>query len=93
MPHLFLILFFNFDEINISQINEQTRCLAENEHRVLSVNGVNKERDASGQGKIPECPWDDAFLLFFRSKPLDKKSHEKKELPEKAHAQPALFGC
>jgi hypothetical protein len=85
-------LVIHRDEIDVSEIDEQTGALSENKDRIPSVHGVRQQRDAACQRKIPERLGNDAFLLFFRGQPLNEKTHEEQGLAKKTHAKPDMLG-
>jgi hypothetical protein len=79
---LLMFVFISVNKNQVSQIDKNPRPLPQTENNVFDVDGVNKQADAAGQTEIPKIYRYHAFLLFFRSQPLNKKPHKKAGLSE-----------
>ena len=83
------MMFFS-NELQVSQINEQSQSLAEDKHGILFVQCIGQQHDPAADTEVPECCGDDALLLFFAFKPLHDESGGEQELPHQTECYPPL---
>src|SRR5438309_5986409 len=76
------------DEVQVAQVHEQARPLAEDEDGVAAVDGVEEEREAAAEREVPEEDGDHALLPALRRDPLHDEAGGEERLPEKADGQP-----
>src|SRR5437870_5576449 len=79
------------DEIEIARVHEEPGRLADDEHRVLPMDGVGQKRRAAAHGEIPEEARDDALTLTLGRDPLNEETHREERLTEKTDAEPKLI--
>src|SRR5262245_7878076 len=79
------------DEVEVARVHEESRGLAEHEHRIPPVDRVGQERHAAAQREIPEVSRDHALALALGRDPLDEKARREERLAEKADAEPELI--
>src|SRR3990172_710510 len=79
------------DEVEIAQVDQEARALAQHEHRVLAVDRVDQQRGSPADREEPERNRDHALFLAFGGDPLDKKAAREERLTEKAHRQPEVL--
>jgi hypothetical protein len=77
--------FMARDQIEVAQINEYARRLADDKYRVFTVKRVSKESYPSCQAEIPESFWNHTAPDALALNPLDDKAHGKERLPGKSH--------
>lgn len=78
-------------QVDISEVDGQSRRLPNDKYRVFSINGVTKKRETTQDAEIPEHHRDDTLFCGFARDPLDKKSREKEGLSDKANRHPYRF--
>lgn len=84
-------MFQFMNEVEVSEINNKPRCLANHNHRILTPDSVAQQNDATRDTEIPEGLWNNAFTLFLRCHPLNKEAHEEHTLTQKADDNPDGF--
>ena len=78
------------DQLNIANIDEGAEALAQDENKVLFVNGIGQHDQPAPEAKIPEDFGDDALLDALAVNPLNDKAHHKKALTEKTYGDPEV---
>lgn len=78
-------------EHEISYIYKQPEGLAEDKDYILKIkSGIDKKYCAAAYAEIPERYGNGALFLFFGMDPLNKKSHAKTYLAQKAKSNPVF---
>jgi hypothetical protein len=50
------------EELQVAEVDEQARGLADDEHRIAAVDGVGQQRGAAGHAEVPEGGRDHTLL-------------------------------
>src|SRR5215510_6455899 len=79
------------DEIEVAKVNEETRALPQDEHRIAAVNRIDEQDAAAADGEEPEGEGNDALPLALGGDPLHEEAAEEEALPQKSDAQPELL--
>src|SRR6185369_3998496 len=75
-------------QVQIAEIDDQPQALTEDEDRVVAMNGVNGQHDATQDAEIPEGHRHDDALFPLARPPLDDKAHHEQTLPAKTDDDP-----
>jgi hypothetical protein len=84
---------FALDEVEIAQVNEYAKSLAQDEHRVLDVERVAEQQQAAADRKTPKCQRDDAFASALRSNSLHQKAHGERGVAHTDRGYPFRSDC
>ena len=68
----------------IANVYQRVRQVRQYANGVSSENKIQAHDQAASDAPIPERYRDDAFPLPFGRKPLDKKTHREKDVPDEA---------
>src|SRR5215472_8645739 len=79
------------DEIEVAKVNEETRALPQDEHRIAAVNRIDEQDAAAADGEEPEGEGNDALPLALGGDPLHEEAAEEEALPQESDGQPELL--
>src|SRR6266853_1096024 len=71
---------FATNEIEVSQIDEQSEPLADDEDRIADIKCVGEQQNASPHREEPECDRDHASTRSLGRHPLHDEAHRKQRL-------------
>src|SRR4051812_33405520 len=86
----FLLRLAAVDEPQVAHVDEQARRLADDEHRVAAVDGVEGEDEAAAEAEVPEGGGDHAPAGALGGEPLDEEAAEEEGLAEEADGDQIL---
>src|SRR5574343_1512180 len=75
-------------QVQVAEIDDQAEPLAENEDRVVAVNGIDGQHQAAKDAEIPEGHRHDDLLGLFARPPLDDETHHEQPLATEANGDP-----
>ena len=57
-------------QMQVAEVDHQTEGLPEGKHRIVAMNGVNGQYQATGDAEVPKGDRDDDLLGLFARPPL-----------------------
>src|SRR3989338_3430783 len=84
------ILLFLLNQHKVANVNQKRERLADDEHGVTHMKGVDQDRDAARNAQIPKLDGHHAPLVPFGMDPLHKKPKKKQKLREKSEDHPPI---
>src|SRR5574343_90933 len=75
-------------QVQVAEIDDQAEALAENEDRVVAVDGIDGQHQAAEAAEIPESHRHDDLPGFFARPPLDDETHHEQPLATEANGDP-----
>ena len=78
------------DEHQVSNVNDETCTLSDDEDRVTTMNRVDRGHDSAGQREVPEDDGNVAGLFTLGRDPLDDEARAEEELPAESERDPEV---
>src|SRR5574343_32599 len=75
-------------QVQVAEVDDQTQPLAENEHGIIAMHGIDRQHDAAGDAEVPEGHRHDDALFLFAAPPLDDETHHEQALAAKTDGDP-----